>query len=115
MPRDPIESFIDAYAGAIGSQNAAIFAGAGLSIPAGMVNWKDLLRDIAKDIELDVNKEDDLISLAQYHVNEHRSRHRINQALLNEFSRRAKLTLRPWVSLSKPPWLPRYYAGKLAG
>jgi hypothetical protein len=92
MPRDPIESFVDAYAEAISSQNAAIFAGAGLSIPAGMVNWKDLLRDIAKEIGLDVDKEDDLISVAQYHVNEHRSRHRINQALLNEFSKRAKQT-----------------------
>jgi hypothetical protein len=92
MSRDPLASFIDAYTEAISSQNAAVFAGAGLSIPAGMVNWKELLADIAADIGLDVRKEDDLISLAQYHVNERRGRHRINQALLNEFSRRARLS-----------------------
>jgi hypothetical protein len=49
-----------------------------LSIPAGLVSWKDLLRDIAKEIGVDVDKEVDLISVAQYHVNKHRSSHRIN-------------------------------------
>jgi hypothetical protein len=57
-----------------------------------MVNWKDLLRAIAQEINLDVDKEEDLISVAQYHVNEYKSRHRINQALLNQFSKRASLT-----------------------
>ena len=92
MPRDPIESFVDTYVQALHDQNAAIFAGAGLSIPAGMVNWKDLLRDIANEIGLDVDKEDDLITVAQFHVNERKGRHRINQALIHEFSMRAKST-----------------------
>jgi Sir2- and TIR-associating SLOG family/SIR2-like domain len=90
MVRDPIDSFIDAYVQALHDQNAAIFAGAGLSIPAGLVNWKELLKDIASDIGLDVTKEDDLITLAQFHVNERGGRHRINQALIDEFSGRAK-------------------------
>jgi hypothetical protein len=90
MKRDPIDAFVDIYVQALRDQNAAIFAGAGLSIPAGLVNWKELLKDIARDIGLDVNKEDDLITLAQFHVNERGGRHRINQALINEFSGRAK-------------------------
>lgn len=102
MPGDPLESFIASFAEALVGQNAAIFAGAGLSIPAGMVNWKGLLRDIAKDVGLDADKEDDLISLAQYHVNEHRGRHRINEALINEFSRRGRLTHNHQILASLP-------------
>jgi hypothetical protein len=64
MARDPIDSFIDTYVQALHDQNAAIFAGAGLSIPAGLVNWKELLKDVASDIGLDVNKEEDLITVA---------------------------------------------------
>jgi hypothetical protein len=92
MPHNPIESFIDTYVQALHNQNAAIFAGAGLSIPAGMVDWKGLLKNIASEIGLDVKREEDLITVAQFHVNEHGGRHQINQALIHEFARRAKLT-----------------------
>jgi hypothetical protein len=92
MPNALIDSFIDTYVQALHDQNAAVFAGAGLSIPAGMVNWKGLLKNIAREIGLDVKKEDDLVSLAQFHVNERGGRHQINQALINEFARRATLT-----------------------
>jgi hypothetical protein len=92
MRRDPLESFIDTYVQALYDQNAAIFAGAGLSIPAGLVDWRELLRGIATDIGLDVDKEDDLIALAQFHVNERGGRHRINQALIHEFAKRSNLT-----------------------
>jgi hypothetical protein len=85
-------SIIDTYVQALHDQNAAVFAGAGLSIPAGMVNWKGLLKKIASEIGLDVKKEDDLVSLAQFHVNERGGRHQINQALIDEFARRATLT-----------------------
>ena len=92
MRPDSIDSFIETYVRALHDQNAAIFAGAGLSIPAGLVNWKELLRDVASDIGLDVDKEDDLITVAQFHVNERGGRHRINQALINEFAVRSKST-----------------------
>jgi hypothetical protein len=91
MARDPISSFISVYAEALRDQSAAIFAGAGLSIPAGIVDWKELLRDIAVDVGLDVDEENDLVSVAQYHLNK-RGRHKINQALVNEFAARAKST-----------------------
>ena len=92
MDRTPINSFIDVYTQALRDHTAAVFAGAGLSIPAGMVNWKELMRSIATDVGLNVDKEDDLVTLAQFHVNERGGRHRINQALVNEFTDRAQST-----------------------
>jgi hypothetical protein len=89
---DQIQSFIEDFAVALREQNAAIFAGAGLSIPAGVVDWKGLLRDVAREIGLDVEKETDLVSIAQYHSNRFRGRAKINQALINEFASRASLT-----------------------
>ena len=41
-----IELFIQDYLKEIREDNAAIFAGAGLSAPAGFVNWRALLRPI---------------------------------------------------------------------
>jgi hypothetical protein len=38
----PPEQFIRDFTKEIRSKNAAIFAGAGLSIPAGFVDWKGL-------------------------------------------------------------------------
>jgi len=92
MALNKIDTFINTYTQALRDQNAAVFAGAGLSIPAGLVNWKELLRSIASELGLDVDKEDDLITIAQFHVNERGGRHRINQALIDEFSHRAALT-----------------------
>lgn len=77
----------------IENNNLAIFAGAGLSIGAGFVDWKNLLRDLANDIGLDVDKEYDLISLAQYHTNENGgNRSEINQLILNEFHHKVTAT-----------------------
>lgn len=87
-----ITRFVDIYAEAIRDENAAIFAGAGLSIPAGLVDWSALMRDIARDVGLSVDKETDLLSVAQFHVNERGGRHGINQALITEFAERSKLT-----------------------
>jgi len=87
-----VDSFIKAYLAALREENAAVFAGAGLSIPAGMVDWRELLRDVARDIGLDVDRENDLIAVAQFHVNERGGRHQINQALVTEFAERATLS-----------------------
>ena len=54
------------YVKAIQEGNAAVFAGAGLSRPSGFVDWKGLLRPLAEDIDLDVDKEKDLLSVAQF-------------------------------------------------
>lgn len=87
-----VEEFIRTYTQAISDRNAAVLVGAGLSIPAGLLNWKDLMRSIASEISLDVEREYDLIAVAQYHLNERGGRQRINQILVNEFSERAKVT-----------------------
>lgn len=77
----------------IENNNLAIFAGAGLSAGAGFVDWRNLLRDLADEIGLDVDKEYDLISLAQYHTNEKGgNRSEINNLILNEFSHNKNIT-----------------------
>lgn len=70
--------------------NLSIFAGAGLSMGSGYKSWKELLRGIAADIGLNIDKEYDLIAIAQYYYNEkHRNRNSINEKILNEFSAKA--------------------------
>jgi ethanolamine ammonia-lyase small subunit len=45
-----LQIFVGKYVKSINSDTAAIFAGAGLSVASGLVNWKDLLRDIANEL-----------------------------------------------------------------
>lgn len=78
--------FIKRYAQALGSGDVAVFVGAGLSRAAGFVDWRTLLRDIASDLHLDVDRETDLIAIAQYHLNEKRSRGRLNQVIVDELA-----------------------------
>jgi hypothetical protein len=87
-----IKEFIRTYVKAINESNAAVFAGAGLSQPAGYVNWKELMREIAEDLDLNIDIESDLIALAQYHVNEFDGRGKINQILVEEYTKDAKVT-----------------------
>lgn len=84
------QRFIEQYAQALDSGDVAVFAGAGLSRAAGYVDWKGLLKDIAKDLKLDIDRETDLIAIAQYHLNEKRSRGRITQAIVDELAGSAK-------------------------
>lgn len=88
------QQFIKELVNELSANNLAIFAGAGLSISAGFVDWKGLLRELAEDLGLDVDKEEnDLVSLAQYYVNSKcGKRSKINQIILNEFSQRAEIT-----------------------
>lgn len=87
------ERFIEDYSLALGQGTAAIFAGAGLSVSAGFVDWKGLLRPLADELSLSVDREHDLVKVAQYHVNHHSNRNDLAQAILNEFSAcKAKVT-----------------------
>ena len=63
------KSFINAFVTEINNGDAAIFAGAGLSASLGFVNWKGLLKDLADELNLNIDKEHDLLSIAQYHFN----------------------------------------------
>lgn len=80
-----ISDFKRQYTKAIQEGYAAIFAGAGLSRPSGFVNWKELLRELAEEILLDVDKEADLVEVAQYYCNEKRGRNELNAKILNRF------------------------------
>ena len=88
-----IKSFVTKYVKSLKEGNAAIFAGAGLSVGAGYVNWKNLLKDLAEEIELDIDKEEhDLVGVAQYYCNEKKGRGEINQIIIEEFKNKAKIT-----------------------
>lgn len=77
----------------LAEDNLAIFAGAGLSAQAGFVSWSELLRPIAEELDLEIEKETDFVALAQYHCNSNlANRGRLNQLLINELSEEAIIT-----------------------
>ncbi|MDR4485643.1 MAG: SIR2 family protein [Nitrospirales bacterium] len=68
------------------NKNAAVFAGAGLSMASGYVDWKGLLRDVIRDLGLSPEKEHDLVTLAQYYCNQSGgNRTRLAQTLFDHF------------------------------
>ncbi|MFD1676307.1 SIR2 family protein [Alicyclobacillus fodiniaquatilis] len=85
------EVLIREFLKALHEDNAAIFAGAGLSIDSGYVDWKTLLAEIAEELHLDINKENDLISLSQYFCNNN-GRQRLSQLIIENFSAEARIT-----------------------
>ena len=91
--QNEIKIFISDFCKELRENNAAIFAGSGLSMPAGFVDWKGSLKDLAEELSLDINKEHDLVALAQYYCNENGgNRGRLNQKLLSEFCSNAQIT-----------------------
>lgn len=80
-----IESFVRTYVDDLADGNASVFLGAGMSAAAGYVNWKGLLKDIADDLGLDIDRETNLVALAQYHVNERQTRAALAKKILDEF------------------------------
>lgn len=94
MGKVKVEAFIQDFAKEIEDNNAAIFAGAGLSVGNGFVDWKGLLRPLAEELSLDIDQESDLVRVAQYHVNHHGdNRSDLIQAILNGFATKtAKIT-----------------------
>lgn len=85
-----IEAFIKNFAKDLEEGHVAIFAGAGMSKAVGYVNWPELLEDIAHELGLSVDKEHDLISLAQYHVTFKGSNAALAKKILQEFSEQAE-------------------------
>jgi hypothetical protein len=83
-----IEKFVSEITDELRERNVAIFAGAGLSVAGGFVDWKGLLKPLADELRLDIDREPDLVRVAQYHVNHHGSnRNDLTNAILNGFSR----------------------------
>lgn len=77
---------INKYAKAVLEGYAAVFAGAGLSRGSGYVDWKSLLRPLVEEIGLDIDKENDLISVAQFYRNEKMNRSSINSRIIEAFT-----------------------------
>ena len=61
--------FIKDFTQALQTETASVFLGAGISKENGLVNWKDLVRNLGNEIGLNVDKENDLISVLQYYKN----------------------------------------------
>ena len=80
------QQFIQNYVAAMQDGDAALFIGAGMSRPAGFVDWKGLLRDCAAELGLDIDREHDLVAVAQYYLNRRsRDRGRLNKILKDAF------------------------------
>ena len=61
-----------------------------MSAGSGFVDWAELLRPIAEELGLDVEREGDLVAVAQFHCNSNgNNRSQLNQMLIDEFSREA--------------------------
>jgi NAD-dependent SIR2 family protein deacetylase len=83
----PAATFIREYTRELHNKNAAVFAGAGLSMGSGYVDWKGLLSEIVRDLGLDPENEHDLVTIAQYHCNQAGgSRTHLTQTILNHFA-----------------------------
>ena len=80
-------TFIREYTRELHNNNAGIFAGAGLSMASGYVDWHGLLKELIQDLGLDPEKEHDLVTVAQYHCNQAGgSKTRLTQAIFNHFA-----------------------------
>lgn len=85
------KDFIREIEKAIKSDELGAFIGAGLSIPAGFCSWKELLREPAEEIGLNVEIENDLVNLAQYYSNS-KKRTSIDDLIKGRFSLLVKPT-----------------------
>lgn len=78
------KELIDELEKALNISEFSVFIGAGLSKGAGYFDWKGLLKAPAMKLNLDVNGEHDLVSLAQYYCNQE-GRSEINRLIRNAF------------------------------
>lgn len=67
----------------------SVFVGAGLSKGVGHYDWKGLLKKPAEDLNLDIEKESDLVSIAQYYCNSV-GRSEINKLIRETFPKNLK-------------------------
>lgn len=63
------EQFVRDYVDYLRKGTAGVFVGAGTSTGAGYPTWKTLVKEMADEVELDLDKEPDLPSVVQYFLN----------------------------------------------
>jgi hypothetical protein len=80
------DDLIKAYGEALSHANAGLFIGAGLSLRAGYPSWRRLVRDMAHDVGLDVDREFDLPGVVQYFLNKAgKTRTRLARTIVDHF------------------------------
>ncbi|WP_205624868.1 SIR2 family protein, partial [Geminicoccus roseus] len=80
------KDFIETYSKFVLQGNAGLFLGAGLSINAGYPSWRQLVQDMAKEIDLDASLETDLAGLVQFALNKSgRTRTRLVRLITDHF------------------------------
>lgn len=80
-------NYLNSMVNFLQSGHLSIFAGAGISIDSGFVDWKGLMKPIIE--QLGVNPNIDLSLVAQFYRNEY-GRHDINELIYNEFNKKHK-------------------------
>lgn len=87
------ETLVREFTRELRNNNAGIFAGAGLSMPTGYVNWKGLLKNVIQDLGLNPDLEEDLVTVAQYYCNRAGgNRAQLSQTIFDHFSQIRKPT-----------------------
>ena len=94
--------FVRDFTRELHAQNAAVFAGAGLSMASGYVDWKGLLEELVRDLSLDPEIETDLVSVAQYHCNQAGGKNALTTKILQHFSQTREPTENRRVLASLP-------------
>lgn len=84
--------FIRDFGNKVLNSEGALFVGAGASRTAGFVDWRGLLAEVAQDLNLDIDKEHDLLALAQFHVNDKGGRGDLDDRLIDAFTKDAEPT-----------------------
>ncbi len=97
------KAFVDAWSDSLDRGVAAVFIGAGLSRRAGYPDWRQLLRDLAQELGLDIDEESDLAAVAQYSVNKSAgNRSKLSRLIARQFPPRPDAPL-PFHVLARLP------------
>ncbi len=81
------ENFVKSYALSIQKKEAALFVGAGISIPSGNLSWTKLIKPLADTLKININSYNDLVDITQYFLNDQGgNRSFINDRILDSMS-----------------------------
>lgn len=96
--------FVRKLAHEVISGDLAVFIGAGLSMASGGVSWSVLLRDAAEELGLEIDRESDLVSLAQFYVNiNNQNKGSLAQAIYDKLNLRNALPNKNHMALARMP------------
>ncbi|MBV9491421.1 MAG: SIR2 family protein [Verrucomicrobia bacterium] len=80
------ETLIHEWSASLENGTAAVFIGAGLARRAGYPDWRNLLEEVALELGLEIEQENDLAGVAQYSVNRAAGkRHRLWRLVTESF------------------------------